>query len=791
MLGKSEGRGHDIEGSEGVAIGAVSRDLRVSGVAGGRVVGGVAVFALMLCLAPSASAQEATDDDALRARLIEVAGKVVFPERCGECHAAELEVWEQTAHATGFDTLHTTDRAKEVYRAMGLRLIKRGTDETTPACLECHYTPEVRRDTLRAGAGVTCESCHGPARDWVGVHNEYGVAESDFQQAALRETPEHRQQRVADSRTAGMRRPSDLYDVAANCFGCHTVPREELVNVAGHTTGSDFELVDWSEQIRHNFLESYKTADGRTNAERSAERKRVMYVVGRALDVEYSLRGVAVATEDELYFAAMADRAGGAIDELYYLNDTVAIPAVQTVINLFDGVELKPNNRGALLEAADSIQTAVRSFIAASDGGELAAVDPFWDPDLAPSDPGTTTGQPAPERERPRTTDVSTGSRGQPAGDAGPAGDAATEPADGAVVPTTSDGDAAPSSVDATTALVDATPVVPVEQYDVLQRPPWRDAPAHGFVKVPCGKCHTQQQAWWQKDTHKGTAEPLRNGDADAARIAALYGIDPGDMANGSQTCMWCHGTIVAAPSRKVRPGVGCQRCHGAGADYLEPHETERYAESVQRGLTDLKTPAVRAATCAGCHYITDAGLLAAGHGTGAEFDVLERMDEIRHWGPEFGRETADMDRVALSAAHAVVIEGRGAPPVVELRSPVVVTSGGPPVAVASVGTGPATPPTPSTTVGTGQTNTSPGSGVGSTGARAAPAAAGRSTAVSPRARTRSARTRVALSPSPLVEDPRLDPPDVDPGASPEETLLQLKTRLEALYRALGRAASR
>ena len=191
--------------------------------------------------------------------------------------------------------------------------------------------------------------------------------------------------------------------------------------------------------------------------------------------------------------------------------------------------------------------------------------------------------------------------------------------------------------------------------------------------------------------------------------------------------------------------------------------------------------------TLSRCH----AGLLAAGHGTGAEFDVLERMDEIRHWGPEFGRETADMDRVALSAAHAVVIEGRGAPPVVELRSPVVVTSGGPPVAVASVGTGPATPPTPSTTVGTGQTNTSPGSGVGSTGARAAPAAAGRSTAVSPRARTRSARTRVALSPSPLVEDPRLDPPDVDPGASPEETLLQLKTRLEALYRALGRAASR
>ena len=378
---------------------------------------------------------------------------------------------------------------------------------------------------------------------------------------------------------------------------------------------------------------------------------------------------MAVATEDELYFAAMSDRAGAAIDELYYLNDTVTIPAVHTIIDIFDGVELKPNNQAALVVAADRIQEATRSFIAGSDGTELAAVDPLWDPDAEPA----VTDAPADDAPGPRgprrVTELAIPTTADPAGASGP---------DGGDPPATADDSAAgapptpePVSAPVGRSAVDTPPPVPVQQYDVFRRPPWRAPSPHGFVKVPCGKCHTQQQAWWQKDTHKGTADPLRNGDDDAARIASLYGIDPADMAKGNQTCMWCHGTIVAAPTRKVRPGVGCQRCHGAGLDYLEPHETESYEQSVGKGLADLKTPAVRAQTCAGCHYITDPGLLAAGHETGADFDILGRMNEIRHWGPDFGRETAEMDGAALSAAYAAVVEVRGPPPEVEpIRPP-------------------------------------------------------------------------------------------------------------------------
>ena len=736
------------------------------------IIGGPAAIGLVLCLASVASAQAPTGDPELRQRLAETAGKVVFPERCGECHAAEFEVWEQTSHATGFGTLHTTARAKEVYRALGLRLIKRGTEETTPACLECHYTPEVRRDVVRAGAGVTCESCHGPARDWVGVHSDYDVAEPDFQRAAVLESADHRAQRVADSRAAGMRRPSDLYDVAANCFGCHTVPREELVNVAGHTTGSDFELVDWNERIRHNFLESYKTADGRTNAERPALWKRVTYVVGRALDVEYSLRGVAVATEDELYFAAMTDRAGAAIDELYYLNDTVAIPAVETIIDIFDGVELKPNNRGALLAAADEIETATRAFIAGSDGTQLAAVDHLWDPDAEPPAAGARTDQSSAPRGQRRVTELPLRTTDNPAGTARPDGG---DPPATAVAST--DGirsTPGPVSDALERTSVGSPPPAPVPLYDVLRRPPWRASPEHDFVKVPCGKCHTQQQAWWQKDRHKGTAEPLRNGDDTAAQIAELYGIDPADMAKGDQTCMWCHGTVVAAPRRKVRPGVGCQRCHGAGADYLEPHETETYAQSVDKGLTDLHTPAVRATSCAGCHYITDPGLLAAGHDTGANFDIVDGMNEIQHWGAAFGRKTeTDMTPAAVSSAYAAAIEDRGPPQEVERRQPVDQTS-----------SSPTTTSTASETTLAGRGGPEEGSGQRSAGAVASKPI----TARSPRERSQPTRAHLAASRPAVVADPELAPMGVDPDASAEEALLQLKTRLEELYRTLGGA---
>ena len=755
-------------------------------------------------------------DDALRAELTATAERIVLPERCGECHAAEFEVWDGTEHATGFDTLHRRDRAKEIYRSLGLRVIKRGTDETTPACLSCHYTPVLRRGGLRAGAGVTCESCHGPARDWVSVHNSYGVAEADFQRAARLETAGHRAQRIADSRAAGMRRPSDLYDVAANCFGCHTVPNEQLVNRGGHSTGSDFEFVAWSERIRHNFLESYKTADGRTNAERPRARKRTMYVVGRALDLEYALRGVAAATDpDELYLAAMSDRAVAALDELVAIDERVALPAVQRMIAVWNAVDVLGDDGGRLLAAAEAVRESTRQFIAAAPGATLAALDPLWDPEAPSSAPSA------------RLTEVSVAPVAlPPAGEdhgAGRAADAAS-PAVGrapsfaapvlppaalrvpdiaarvdtgvrrdfgaplaAAPPPAAPPPAAPPPV-APPAAAPAD-AAPPRRIATLLRPPWREPPAHAFVKVPCGRCHTSQERWWRKDPHSRAAKPFHGNEPRNLEIAAAYGVDAADMARGNQTCMWCHGTPVSAPGRRVRAGVGCQRCHGAGADYVEPHETVGYDASVALGMMDLRNPAIQAATCAGCHYITDPGLIDAGHPAGADFDVRLRADGIVHWGADFGRTTVPADRDALVAAYAGVVADRGPVPV---PRPAPVRAPSPPEPGAGEASVPVRAPSPSEPAAGEASAPAPGAPAGSRVAASSRPAPASPTLVRvarpPRsgAALRSGRrgSRPGARPAP-VPDPGLEAFRPDPGASVEETLAALRTRIESLYREL------
>lgn len=736
----------------------------------------------------------AGDDDALRVALVAAAGRTVLPERCGECHAAEFEVWEATEHATGFDTLHRRDRAKEIYGSLGLRLIKRGTDETTPACLSCHYTPVLRREQLRAGAGVTCESCHGPARDWVSVHNSYGVAEADFQRAALLETAAHRVQRIADSRAAGMRRPSDLYDVAANCFGCHTVPNEELVNRGGHSTGSDFEIVAWSERIRHNFLESYKTADGRTNAERPREWKRRMYVVGRALDLEHAVRGVAAATTDDLYYGAMSDRALAAADELLEINDRVALPAIQRIIATWNAVDLSPGQGPRLRAAADGMQASTRQFIAGSGGTDLTALDPLWDPaaeEVEAEAPGRVTEIPDIPVSLPAIDGDGPGGAGGTASlDDGGAPVAVLEPG---ARPPTPDVPAlspanAPVPLPAPAAVSQPPPTPP--RIETLTRPPWRDPPAHAFVKVPCGRCHNSQERWWRSDPHSGTAKPFRGNETRYVEIARAYGVASGDMARGDRICMWCHGTPVSSPSRKVRAGVGCQRCHGAGAGYLEPHETAGYAASLALGMTDLRNPATQAATCAGCHYITEPGLIAAGHPTGGGFDMRSRIDEIVHWGTAFGRDTQPVDRDALASAHASVVAARGPAPVPAAAAPAPTA---PPAAASdpaaenasqsarpgvTTATRPSAPPEAAGGRVTARTRPPRPSG-------GAPAAVPppRSGPVPGSSRTRQ---RAAARPSP-VADPGLDELRPNPDASVEETLDVLRMRIASLYDALGR----
>ena len=204
--------------------------------------------------------------------------KVVGEAKCAECHKSENTAWQHTHHFTTFAALPKEKRAKEISEAMGLQ----GGIRRNGLCLNCHFTVAERDGAATPVSGVSCESCHGAAKNWLTIHNDYGAG-----MKRETETAEHKTKRHADADAAGMVRIDRVGLIAANCFSCHTVPNQELVNKGGHKAGSDFELVSWSQgEVRHNYV-----LDQSKNAELTAAQKRVLYVAGQMTDLEYSLRG--------------------------------------------------------------------------------------------------------------------------------------------------------------------------------------------------------------------------------------------------------------------------------------------------------------------------------------------------------------------------------------------------------------------------------------------------------------------------------------------------------------------
>ena len=290
--------------------------------------------------------------------------KIVGPEECGECHKAEVHVWRETRHSQTFKVLTRKKQAKEIAGNMGIKRVKKAGD-----CVTCHFTSGYKKNRVKAIAGISCESCHGPAKDWIKVHGDYGGKNVTRE----RETPEHKAERLATIKEAGMIRPGDLYRLAANCYQCHIVPNERLVNVGTHQSGSDdFELVSWSlGEIRHKFLSS----EGKKNEEVSPKRQRMLYVVGKALDLEYGLRSLATATEEGKYATAATKRVQRVADTLQEINALIPIPEVKEILGVIKGVDLKIGNEAALAAAANTIATTTRRFAGARDGSQLTALD--------------------------------------------------------------------------------------------------------------------------------------------------------------------------------------------------------------------------------------------------------------------------------------------------------------------------------------------------------------------------------------------------------------------------------
>ena len=286
--------------------------------------------------------------------------KVEGPDECGECHKQTVKAWQETHHSSTFKDMPRSDDARAIADKMGITRIKSESD-----CLTCHFTMALEEAKPTPVSGISCESCHGAGADWIDVHSDFGGKDVK----AENETPEHKIKRLADSDAAGMIRPSNLYALAANCYSCHTVPNEKLVNVGGHTAGSKFELVRWTQgEVRHNV---WYTED---NTEASLERRRLFYVIGKMLDYEYALRGVAKATQNAEYAKAMALRAQRALAFLKKIDETVDNDQLTAIIDASASATLKLNNEAALLDVAEKVSEHARKF-AETDGAVLAGVD--------------------------------------------------------------------------------------------------------------------------------------------------------------------------------------------------------------------------------------------------------------------------------------------------------------------------------------------------------------------------------------------------------------------------------
>ncbi len=291
---------------------------------------------------------------------------ILGPLNCTHCHAGAFPSWKSSRHFSTFADLPKRQDAYDIARKMGVKRIK-----SDGVCLECHYTTKIE-DTgrVKAVAGVSCESCHGPAREWLEPHFDgFGTAKTTLAKTAAALARKER------AESLGMIGRGALYKMAKKCLACHIVPREDLVNVGGHVAGSKFELVSWSQgEVRHNF---WYSTDG-SNPDAGIEDKRKMFVVGRVVELELALAALSKATVKNTYAVKMAKRASKARKITSALAKLLPhMTELRDILAVANSAELKLNNRDELINAAGKISVLGLKLASTYTGSSMAVIDEY------------------------------------------------------------------------------------------------------------------------------------------------------------------------------------------------------------------------------------------------------------------------------------------------------------------------------------------------------------------------------------------------------------------------------
>ena len=269
---------------------------------------------------------------------------IISTNTCAECHEDAVDVWKQSKHFASYRNFHKTKEAKEIALQLGIKPndIKRA-DST---CSSCHYTVGIKNNRVKPIAGISCQSCHGAASEWVDIHNDYG----DYGTTAKTETAAHKKIRYEKMHSAGMVYPADLYGLATNCFQCHLIANPDLINNTDHPTSSDFDLVKRSQgDIRH-----YDLAD--------TSKQGKLALAGLSAQLVQSLEALSLAKKGSRFSTEMtvtANHAAGNLQALAtQLNDS-SLAAIATELN---GIDISAGNT-QLTKIASNISAAAIKLV--------------------------------------------------------------------------------------------------------------------------------------------------------------------------------------------------------------------------------------------------------------------------------------------------------------------------------------------------------------------------------------------------------------------------------------------
>ncbi len=267
----------------------------------------------------------------------------------GECHEAELEVWESSPHNASFNKFD--DPSDELTEKVEAILEAVGSDDMTesPVCTNCHFTmiKETADEEAFADSGPSCESCHGSGSAFRDIHSDQDV---DYDQ------------RMAKAESHGMIRPNMKFEIASNCNGCHAMARPEVDGAtiakmidAGHPIKTEFELVKYSQgSVRHRFYEP----DTSVNAVMTKAELEALYVEGQIAQLLAAHQGLQKSANDK-YKTAMQIRLDDAKANLSAVDGSAgfigspSLDSAKALVKSIEGKDLSGAVGGKLPDPSD------------------------------------------------------------------------------------------------------------------------------------------------------------------------------------------------------------------------------------------------------------------------------------------------------------------------------------------------------------------------------------------------------------------------------------------------------